>query len=164
MSRDIETSARPILQLRAYQDTDHDAVWELHNIALGRDEAHPGNGPWDDDLHSIGEVYCEPGGCFIIGTLAGEIVAMGALRRLGETGAEIKRMRVHPNYQRRGFGQRILDELENRAQRLGIFHLRLDTTTLQTGAIAFYIKNGYAESGRQIISKFTVILFEKNLT
>ena len=40
------------------------------------------------------------------------IVAMGALRPLDGRTAELKRMRVLPEYQRRGYGQRILDSLE----------------------------------------------------
>jgi GNAT superfamily N-acetyltransferase len=40
---------------------------------------------------------------------------MGAFRRTDPERAEIKRMRVHPDYQGRGFGQIILSELEARA-------------------------------------------------
>ncbi len=55
---------------------------------------------------------------------------MGALRRTTNEWAEIKRMRVHPDFQRRGFGQMILEALEARAVALGYAALHLDTTTL----------------------------------
>jgi ribosomal protein S18 acetylase RimI-like enzyme len=152
-----------MLILQSYRDQDHDAVWELHNIALNQAGAHAGNGPWDDDLHCIQKVYFDAGGYFVAGLLENVIVAMGALKRSDQVRGEIKRMRVHLDFQRRGFGQQILDHLENRARNLGISQLHLDTTSGQTPAIAFYRKNGYMESHNEIGHRFTLIFFEKFL-
>lgn len=93
----------------------------------------PAMAPGDDDLCAIPAVYLATGGEFIVGLLRGELVAMGALR-LSEDGAEIKRMRVHPCYQRQGYGRQILEHLEQRARDLGIVRLRLDTTSGQKPA------------------------------
>src|SRR5437868_14699416 len=103
------------LIIRRYEPRDHDEAWSLHNLALERAGAHPGNGPWDDDLHHVDEVYLAAGGEFLVGELRGRIVAMGALQRTSEIRGEIKRMRVHPDCQRRGYGEAVLTELEDRA-------------------------------------------------
>ena len=42
-----------MMEVRRYRAGDHDAVWDLHNVALNEVGAHMGNGPWDDDLHHI---------------------------------------------------------------------------------------------------------------
>jgi N-acetylglutamate synthase-like GNAT family acetyltransferase len=60
-------------------------------------------------------VYLKNQGEFLVGVCEGRIVAMGALRRTTNERAEIKRMRVHPDFQRCGFGQMILEALETDA-------------------------------------------------
>ncbi|MDE2824213.1 MAG: GNAT family N-acetyltransferase [Chloroflexota bacterium] len=152
-----------MMEIRRYRDSDHDAVWDLHNIALNEVGAHAGNGPWDNDLHRIEAEYIEAGGEFYVGLIDGRIVAMGALKRLTETEAEICRMRVHPDLQRRGFGTRILSKLEERARELNFQTLTLDTTTGQVAAIRMYTKAGYVEVARGRKLGFEVIAFEKHL-
>ena len=151
------------LVIRRYRDADHDAVWELHNLALRLVGAHAGNGPWDDDLHHIGEVYLDAGGEFLVGELAGRIVAIGALRRHDDTTAEVKRMRVHPDVQRSGHGRTVLRSLEARALQLGCRRLVLDTTERQLAAIALYSSEGFSETGRGRVLGFPCIFFAKQL-
>jgi GNAT superfamily N-acetyltransferase len=107
------------------------------------------HGPWDEDLYQIDAAYLKSGGEFLVGTLDGRIVAMGAIRKTSADQAEVKRMRVHPDFQRRGFGQAILDALEAKARDLGYKMIHLDTSTIQTAAQRFYAKNGYVETGRE---------------
>ena len=47
----------------------------------------------------------------MVGLYEDQVVAMGALT-VSDNKAEIKRMRVHPDYQRRGYGQAILEQLQ----------------------------------------------------
>ena len=149
-------------QVRRYEESDHDDVWTLHNLALNEVGAHAGNGPWDNDLHHVEDVYLQNGGEFLVAVHEGQVVGMGALKSSTDDRAEITRMRVHPDCQRRGIGQAILDSLESRAVELGYLTLHLDTTTVQTKAQKFYIANGYQETGRHMVGQFEVIFFEKN--
>ncbi len=55
-----------MFKIRRYKNSDHDEVWSLHNLALKKVGAHPGNGPWDDDLHHISSVYINRGGEFLV--------------------------------------------------------------------------------------------------
>jgi ribosomal protein S18 acetylase RimI-like enzyme len=104
-------------------------------------------------------------GEFLIGECDGLLVAMGALKRTSpEERAEIKRMRVHPEYQGRGYGQLMLDELEVRARVLGYQTLHLDTSILQIPAQRLYEKNGFREVGRDSYQGLEVILYEKQLS
>ena len=152
-----------MMEVRRYRASDHDAVWDLHNVALNEVGAHAGNGPWDDDLHRIESEYIEAGGEFYVGVIDGRIVAMGALKRLTGTRAEICRMRVHPNLQRKGLGTRILSKLEERARELGFRTLTLDTTAGQVAAIRMYTKAGYEEVARGRKLGFEVMTFEKRI-
>ena len=149
------------LRIRRYESGDREAVWRLHNEALDEVGAHLGKGPWDDDLHEIEAAYLEAGGEFLVGVLDGWVVAMGALRRISPEEAEIKRMRVQPALQGRGYGQALLDALHRRAARLGYSMLRLDTAVHQRAARCLYERNGYREVRRGRIGPFDCVFYER---
>ncbi len=150
------------LQLRRYRETDHDEVVRLHHLGLEQFGADAGPGPWDDDLNDIPSHYFERGD-FIVGLLDGRLVAMGAVRGISSEAGEIKRMRVFPELQRRGFGHQILEALEKRAADLGYARLFLDTSENQVPAQAFYLRHGYREVRRDGSTQPTLIHFEKDL-
>jgi ribosomal protein S18 acetylase RimI-like enzyme len=149
--------------LRRYIPADREAVEYLHVHAIQQAGAYLGRGPWDDDVYAIEEAYLNNQGEFLIGTWDGLFVAMGALHRTSSARAEIKRMRIHPNYQGRGLGQIIYNELEARARALGYKILHLDTSIVQIPAQKLYEKNGFREVGRDIYQGLEVILYEKQL-
>ncbi|HZU67744.1 MAG TPA: GNAT family N-acetyltransferase [Ktedonobacteraceae bacterium] len=149
--------------LRRYTPADQEAIEYLHVYALEQTGAYLGRGPWDDDIYTIEETYLNNQGEFLIGEWDGVFVAMGAFRHTGPRRAEIKRMRVHPDYQGRGLGQIILNELEARARAMGYKTLHLDTSILQIPARKLYEKNGYREVGRDNYGGLEVILYEKEL-
>ncbi len=153
------------LRLRRYEPRDLDQVWWLHIEPMLRVGAYLG-GMWDDDLRDIQGIYLDNGGEFLVGALAGDpdrLLAMGALRRTGETSAEVKRMRVHPEAQGRGYGRQVLVALEARATELGFTLLHLDTSTLQIPARRLYESTGYVEVRRAFIRDLEVIFYEKRL-
>jgi putative acetyltransferase len=152
-----------VLVLRRFDDADAEAVRELHDLALADAGAHAGPGPWDDDLLSIPRSYLQDGGEFLVGLLDDRLVAMGALRHVTAAVAEIKRMRVHPRFQRRGFGSAVLARLEDWAGERGYSKLRLETTVMQTAAQALYARKGYSEVGRGQLAGVEVIYYEKRL-
>lgn len=149
--------------LRRYEPADQEAVAYLHVHAIQQTGAYLGRGPWDDDVYAIEEAYLKKQGEFLLGECDGLFVAMGALKRTNPERAEIKRMRVHPAYQGRGYGQLILDELEDRARALGYQILHLDTSILQLPAQKLYEKNGFHAVGRDMYQDLEVILYEKQL-
>ena len=155
--------AQKPLHVRRYAPRDKRAVRRLHDDALNEVGAHLGSGGWDDDLDEIETVYLDEGGEFLVGVLDGEVVAMGALMRISPEQAELKRMRVRPGLQGRGYGQAVLDALQHRASELGYSTLRLDTTVRQRVAQRLYLKNGYCETGRGVVGPFDCIYYEKEI-
>jgi GNAT superfamily N-acetyltransferase len=149
------------LHIRRYEPGDKRAVRRLHDDALNEVGAHLGSGPWDDDLDEIEGFYLEKGGEFLVGVLDGEIVAMGALMKISPERAELKRMRVRPGLQGRGYGQAMLDAMHRRASELGYSTLRLETTVQQRAAQRLYLKNGYSEVGRGVVGPFDCIFYER---
>ncbi|HET7273021.1 MAG TPA: GNAT family N-acetyltransferase [Rubrobacter sp.] len=158
-----ETLTTELLHVRRYEPGDKVIVRRLHDDALNEVGAHLGSGPWDEDLDDIEAVYLDSGGEFLVGVLDEEVVAMGALRRVSPEVAELKRMRVRPDLQGRGYGQALLDALHRRADELGYSTLQLDTTVQQRVAQHFYIKNGYREVRRGSIGPFACIFYERDI-
>lgn len=152
-----------MFELRSFQPGDAEAVWKLHDAALEDAGVHGGRGPWEDDLRDIGATYIDAGGDFLVCLADGELVGMGGLLHRSPEECEIKRMRVHPGFQHRGLGRRILQGLEERARELGFSEVRLDTTEEQIAARRLYESAGYREIGRRHTDRFVFIDFAKAL-
>jgi GNAT superfamily N-acetyltransferase len=84
-----------------------------------------------------------PDGAFLVLRLAGEVVACGGLRTIGDGIGELKRMYVRPVVRGRGVGRRVLAALEAVARDLGHEVLRLDTRHELTEARRLYESAGY---------------------
>jgi len=80
---------------------------------------------------------------FLIARLDKEPVGCGAIRRIDEDTAEIKRMYVAPAARRRSVARRILAELERSAIDFGYRAIRLETGILQPEAQRLYESCGY---------------------
>jgi len=148
------------LIFRRYEDKDKEEVKKLHVLALGNIYK---SGPWEEDLDNIEKVYLANNGEYLVVENDKQIIAMGAFRRIGEKRAEIKRMRVHPNYWRRGIGQRILSKLELLAKEKGYQCIQLDTTIQQEPTQMLYLKNNYREIKRENKGPFDCIFYEKEI-
>jgi GNAT superfamily N-acetyltransferase len=135
------------------------AVWALHQLA-SHIAGVPTSGAYFSDLQQIESTFLDRAGEFIVGEYAGPLVAMGGLKRTSADRAEITRMRVHPAYQRRGFGTAVLRHLEKRAAELGYSTLHLDTLVEQETAQQFYLQQGYRCVGRGERGKIAVVFFE----
>jgi GNAT superfamily N-acetyltransferase len=153
-----------VLELRCYEEAHASSVRRLHEDGLRQMNAHAGDGSWDDDLRSVRSTYLENQGEFFLGVVEGEVVAMGALRRVSATIGEVKRMRVDARFQRQGFGRAILRRLEARAREMGYRTLRLDTTVKPVPAQRLYEPSGYRAAGRTLNpAGQDIIVFEKRL-
>ncbi len=151
------------LEIRSFQKDDEDAVFDLHIRSLKPIGEHLFGEKMDQDFKDIESIYIKPGGDFLVGTIEGEIVAIGALKKMSDDLAEIKRMRVDPIFQRHGFAQAILERLEKRARELGFNVLELDTSVIQEAAQKLYEKNGYKEYKRGEIAGIPCVFYRKTL-
>lgn len=130
----------------------------------------------DDDFDGLDGEYF-PDGEFLVGEIENRVVASIAYREPGEVirsfadvsagTVQLKRFNVAPEYQRRGYGSRIYDELEARARNAGSEEVVLHTTGRQTAARRFYEKRGYDPVERTDIEAFSdpfeLFVYQKRL-
>ena len=150
------------LQIREYQASDLPVVLVLHRRALEAVGAFV-EGSWSDDLADIEGCYLRSGGTFLVGLEGDVIVSMGALRRVDDDTAEIRRMRTAPEHQRKGYGTRILAALIERAREAGYRELILETTDKQPVAMRLYRKIGFTEYKRETSYGFKCIWFRMTI-
>jgi len=151
------------LSIREYTREDSATVLELHKRGLEETESYVNDKRLDADLHDVEGTYLNDKGEFLIATIDNEIVGMGALRRVNEETAEVKRMRVSTKYQGKGIGSLILDRLIEKARQYGYRKLVLDTTAKQIAAQKLYQKRGFEEVTRKTIAGQNCIFYEMKL-
>ena len=180
------------LSLRRYDARDADAVWTLHGWAMRETGVDPSAIPGTEDLRDVSGSYLDAGGDFLVGvvderrerteggthddrppaTFDGRVVAMGGIlpneaghadERSVPGAAELHRMRVAPTHQRRGYGRRLLAELEARAAALGRDPVLATTAKRQSGAVALYRGAGYEAVGESREAGYDLVHFEKRL-
>jgi ribosomal protein S18 acetylase RimI-like enzyme len=156
-----------MLQIRRYQPEDNQAVKELLNVC--RPQMDPtgeilrSNQKWGADLNDIEEIYLKNGD-YIVGMEKGKIVAMGGFKRRTPECAEIKRLRIHPDYQRRGYGEIMMLKLMELAAGIGYSEAFLDTLTTNTRAQKLFEKLGFSVSGHEMYAgKFELVCYTKKL-
>jgi len=69
--------------------------------------------------------------------------------QVGDGAATVRRMRVDPDHQRRGYGTRLLTAFEGRARERGLDRAVLETHVRLTAARRLYEDQGYEEVGRE---------------
>lgn len=140
------------LSIRQFESADADGVWGVHEAAFRASPlAFVEEAAVDEDILAIESYYLDAGGEFLVGEVDGgpgeptdpTIVAMGGFRPIDEERVEIKRMRVHPAYQRRGFARALLEALESRASGDGYDVAELETVEPLRAARALYEDAGY---------------------
>jgi GNAT superfamily N-acetyltransferase len=90
------------------------------------------------------EEVSEGRGAFLVAYVDGAPLGCGAVRRLDQATAELKRMFVAPGIRGQGVGRALLRALEDEARGLGARRLVLETGIRQRAALALYRKTGFA--------------------
>lgn len=151
------------LEIRRFQRSDSKQAQQVHERSL---EASPieaiENAP---PIRGVPLQYIAEGGEFLVGTLDGDVVAIGGFSTESETTVELQRIRVDPDHQRKGYGERIVTELEARACNQGFERIILDTDERLTAARQLYRKLGY-ENVSQVEQQYSdpgTVCFEKEI-
>src|SRR5687767_3232869 len=99
---------RKNIVLRRFEKKDENAVYNLHVVAMKQAgtfiDIPKLRDQWDKDFKNIEEIYIHNRGEFFVVTINDKIIGMGALKKVDESTAEIKRMRVEPSLQSKGIG------------------------------------------------------------
>jgi putative acetyltransferase len=91
------------------------------------------------------------------------VVAMGALKRLGDSTGEVKSMRTHPDHLRRGAAAQLLDHIIDEAKARGLKRLSLETGRGPAfdAALALYRKRGFVNGA--VFSDYVASAFNQFL-
>jgi ribosomal protein S18 acetylase RimI-like enzyme len=154
------------LKFRRYRPEDNEVSKELNYAGLKQmrpDVDWKGVEVADGDYDDIEDIYIRNRGEFLVGTLDGEVVVTGAVKKLRQDTAEIKRIRVKPELQRRGYGEAMLRELIRAAERLGYKRIRIDTMVSNTRARQLFKKTGFRISYYGKIGGYKVLFHYMDL-
>ena len=118
---------------------------------------------WIHGLHP--EDVVDPKLIFVVMSSDNLPIGCGALRRLDNDTAEVKRMYVKPDFRGLGYARKLLAYLESVARQSGYKSVRLETGTKQPEAIGLYESSGFGlipAYGEYIDNPFS-LCYEKKL-
>ena len=124
------------LMIRAYRETDHDAVvdlWRACSLVV----------PRNDPAKDISRKLLVQRDMFLVGILDARLIATVMIGYEGHRGW-INYLAVAPAYQKRAFGQRLMEEAEARLRALGCPKINLLIRNSNTDVIEFYKRIGYS--------------------
>jgi GNAT superfamily N-acetyltransferase len=101
----------------------------------------------------------------VVARAEGRALGCGALRKLDDATAEVKRMYVEPEMRGRGVAQEILDHLEATGRDFGVHRLVLETGIYQAEAIGLYRRAGFKpiRCWGEYAETLTSVCFEKRI-
>jgi len=149
------------MRLIRYHDDYREPMLALHRSALVGIPLGMSQQEDEAELMAVEQVYLLGGGEFLLGFVNERLVAMGGFKRLSDTSAELRRMRIERELQGRGYGTRLLRELERLAFQSGIRTLRLAAARRRPLTLEFYRKHGYQETGRGFYGEVETVQFSK---
>jgi len=123
------------MKIRPFEASDQTEVielWEACQLVV----------PWNDPKKDIARKLKVDADLFLIGELEGKIIAtvMGGYE--GHRGW-INYLAVSPQHQRKGYGKKIMQLVEQRIRQQGCPKINLMIRASNTGAVAFYRALGY---------------------
>lgn len=95
------------------------------------------------DVDDFRGQYSPPDGRFLVALDGEDLIGTGAIRRIDDETAELRRMWLLPAYHGRGIGYRLAQELFAFARAAGYGRVRLSTSAVQERAIGFYTRLGF---------------------
>jgi len=140
------------IDIRRFQLGDGERIRELNEVAMATTPEYVPDIP-DEDLQDIQSNYLDSIGEFLVAVAGGTIVGMGAYVTpsewkeeyitFGHQTAELTRMRVDPEWHRRGVGSALYHELQQRARQEEYEQFVLNTGVENDVARGFYESLGF---------------------
>jgi len=139
------------------------ARWCVAQYFAELDRRFPAGFDPADSLPADDRDLVPPRGAFLVASIDGESVAGGCIKTTAPQVGSLKRMWVADAARGLGIGRRMLEALEDRARRLGITTLRLETNKTLQEAIALYRSAGYRDVAPFNADPYATHWFEKRL-
>ena len=128
------------LLIRPFKESDEEALVSLWNICK---LTVPWNNPYKDISRKL-KVQAE---LFLVGYLEDQLIASIMAGYDGHRGW-INYFAVHPDFQARGYGKQIMDNVENRLRELGCPKINLQIREGNDKVLSYYQKLGFVEEKR----------------
>ena len=116
---------------------------------------------FEEELAALPGKYAPPDGVLLLAVEGGEPAGCVALRRLGETSCEMKRLYVRPGFRRKGLGRILAEKVIAEAVRLGYSTMFLDTFEKFREAISLYESLGFEETAIYHDNPFPGVIYWK---
>ena len=101
---------------------------------------------FEQELANLPGEYAPPGGRLLLAREYDQLLGCIALRPVGPTVCEMKRLFVRPEYRNRRLGRVLVEAIIEEARNIGYTHLRLDTISdRMERAVALYRSIGFVE-------------------
>ena len=101
---------------------------------------------FDDELKTLPGNYSRPRGRLLLARIVGEPAGCVALRPLGDSDAEMKRLYIRPQYRGMGLGRVLAECVIDEARSLGYRTVKLDTLPGMGEAQALYRVLGFVDA------------------
>ena len=149
--------------IRRYEDRDAATVRALFvriNRALATDALRRSFESYiaqslEEEIDRIPAYYAARGGSFWIADDAGTLLGMFGLERIDSETAELRRMYVAPEAQRRGIARQMLAHAERTCREAGLRRLVLSTSELQQAALTLYRAAGFRLVREEVVEART---------
>lgn len=135
-----------ILEIRPFRDDDQAAVMGLWRVCF------PDDPPWNDPGAIIRRKRLVQPDLFLVGLLDGTVVCTVIGGYDGFRGW-VYHLATAPEHRRRGFGRRMMSEIEDRLAAIGCPKLNLQVRATNEAVVAFYRLLGYRVEDRVSLAK-----------
>ena len=131
--------------IRPFKESDEEALVSLWNMCK---LTVPWNNPYKDIARKL-KIQAE---LFLVGYLEDKLIASVMAGYDGHRGW-INYLAVHPDFQARGYGKQLMDNVENRLRELGCPKINLQIREGNDKVLSYYQKLGFVEEKRINMSK-----------
>ncbi|HKB04483.1 MAG TPA: GNAT family N-acetyltransferase [Gemmataceae bacterium] len=114
---------------------------------------------FDEELAGLPGAYSPPGGRLLVAPDGSTLAACVALRTLGPSTCEMKRLYVRPAYRKLGLGRRLAERILADAAAAGYREIKLDTLPVMADAIRLYRALGFTETEPYYVNPVPGALF-----
>jgi len=129
---------------RSATNADCDAVTSLVYGVLAEFDLSSDPAGTDSDLKDIEQNYIGRGGVFeVLETAGGDIVGSVGLFPMDAETVELRKMYLSPAIRGRGLGQKLLNDMIEKAKDLGYLRIYLETASILSQAVHIYEKAGF---------------------
>lgn len=102
---------------------------------------------FEEELDSLPAPYGLPEGALLLARVKTEFVGCVALKKLGRTSCEMKRLYVRPRHQGKGYGKLLAQAVVKEARLRGYTKMRIHTLEFLKQAIGLYESLGFKQTG-----------------